>query len=442
MALAAAGTSRAAFLLSTAQTDVDLSFTTWLDKPATGGGVWIYGTFRRATDGSAYRPKIRIDASGAVYALISKVTSSGESPLGSPILVPGLTAAPGVPIHIRAQATGSYPTMLRIRVWADSVSEPSTWLFSVTDSTAQLQQAGSIGFIAYASSNVTNAPYAVHFGNLAATSDDDARLDGVTFVGAGDIASCNSMGDEQTARIMSLIGGTQFTLGDNVYENATAQEFANCFDPSWGQLMPGLHPTIGNHEYNTPNAAPYFDYFGAAAGTPGKGWYAFNVGTWRVYVLNANCGIVSCAVGSEQETWLRNDLAANNPQCSIAMWHQPRFSSGSEHGSSPSTQPLWQDVYDAGVEIVLNGHDHDYERFAPLNASGNVDTVAGVREFVVGTGGASLRTLSSTVVAGSEVRQASTYGVLKLTLGAGAYEWEYVPVAGATWTDRGSGTCH
>jgi hypothetical protein len=436
-----AGATRSVFLLSTLATDVDMTFSTSLDKPATGGGIWIYGTVRRTTDGSAYRPKIRIDASGAVYAVISKIVGSTETPLGAAVQVAGLVAVPNVPIHVRARAWGASPTTLQIRAWSDLGIEPVTWSFTATDSTASLQTAGSIGLLAYATSNITNGPISVRFDDLRATSDDPARLAGPVLVGAGDIASCAGQADEATARLLGLIGGSVFTAGDNAYQNGSAVEYANCFDPSWGAYKSITHPTVGNHEYNTANAQPYFDYFGTSAGAAGKGYYVFSTGTWRVYVLNSNCGIVSCAAGSVQEQWLKADLAANPSMCTMAIMHHPRYSSGSEHGSTLSVQPLWQDLYDAGAEIVVSGHDHDYERFAPQNASGTLDA-NGVREFVIGTGGASLRALKSVTVANSEIRQATAYGVLRLTLGAAAYEWEFVPIAGQTFTDRGSGTCH
>jgi hypothetical protein len=444
LTLPSANASRSAFLLRTLARDVDLSFTAWINKPITGSGIWIYGTVRRATNGSAYRPKMRIASDGSVYVVASRLVGSSESPLGSAVRIPGLVATPSTAIHLRTSVYGANPTTVQVRAWADGDAEPSSWQFSATDSTPALQTAGSIGVLAYASSDVTNGPYEVHFGDLRALTTDPPRLAGPELVGAGDIASCGGRGDEQTARLLGLVDGSAslFTLGDNTYPSGTADEFANCFGPSWGQFKARLHPTVGNHEYNTPGAAPYFDYFGAAAGDPGKGYYAYNVGSWRIYVLNTNCGIISCVPGSTQETWFRNDLAANATACSLVMYHHPRYSSGSEHGSSQFVQPLWQDMVNAGVEIALSGHDHDYERFAPMNASGQADPANGVRSFVVGTGGSVQRSLDSTVLPNSEVHTASAFGVLRLVLGEGAYEWEFIPVAGKTFTDRGSGTCH
>ncbi len=197
----------------------------------------------------------------------------------------------------------------------------------------------------------------------------------------------------------------------------------------------------GNHEYQSARAAPYFAYFGWRAGTPGKGWYAYDVGTWRVYSLNSNCASVGgCGPGSAQETWLRADLAANPRLCVAAVWHHPLFSSGL-HGNSAATRPLWQALYEAGADVVLNGHDHDYERFAPQRPDGRADPATGIREFVVGTGGKGLRSFG-TVRANSQRRKSTVLGVLKLELKSSSYTWRFVPASGSSWTDTGSADCH
>jgi hypothetical protein len=259
---------------------------------------------------------------------------------------------------------------------------------------------------------------------------------------AGDIAACTSTGDEATAALLDGINGRVITLGDNVYDNGTAQEFANCYAPSWGRHKARTSPAVGNHEYGTPNAQGYFDYFGAAAGEAGKGYYSFGEGTWHVVVLNSMCDQVGgCGPGSPQEQWLRADLAAHPNTCTLAYWHHPRFSSGDFHGNDARTAGLVQALYDHGVDLVLTGHDHHYERFAPLSPSGALDVARGLRHFVVGTGGRSLRTALS-VQPWSEVRDWSAFGILKLTLRQDAYDWEFVPVAGESFTDSGSDVCH
>lgn len=261
-------------------------------------------------------------------------------------------------------------------------------------------------------------------------------------VGAGDIADCSSTGDEATASLVANIPGTVFTVGDNVYDNGTASEFADCYDPSWGQFKSRTRPAVGNHEYNTPGAAGYYGYFGAAAGDPSRGYYSYDVGAWHIVVLNAECDqIGGCGPGSPQEQWLRADLAAHPTTCTAAIWHEPRYSSGANHGDDLSTATFWEDLYYAGAELIVNGHDHDYERFAPMDPRGNLDANHGLREIVVGTGGKSL-TNFGTIEANSVARNAADFGVLELTLHDTSYDWQFVPVPGGSgFSDAGVGTC-
>jgi hypothetical protein len=263
---------------------------------------------------------------------------------------------------------------------------------------------------------------------------------GEVLVGAGDIASCGLTGDSATANLISGIAGTVFTAGDNAYETGSTANFRDCYDPTWGAFADRIYPTAGNHEYETTGAAGYFNYFGARAGPAGKGWYAYDLGSWRIYALNSNCFVVGCAVGGEQEQWLRVDLAANPRECVLAYWHHPRFSSG-QHGNNSEVLAIWNALYEAGAEVIVNGHDHDYERFRPQTPTAAANDTQGIRQFVVGTGGASLRSFA-TIRANSEVRNSSTHGVLKLTLGLSNYSWQFIPVAGKSFTDSGSGTCH
>jgi hypothetical protein len=259
-------------------------------------------------------------------------------------------------------------------------------------------------------------------------------------VGAGDIATCSNTSDEATANLLDTIPGTVFTAGDNVYSDGTASEFTNCYNPSWGRHKARTRPAPGNHDYHTAGATGYYSYFGAAAGDPKKGYYSYDLGAWHVVVVNSNCSEVGgCQAGSAQEQWLRADLAAHPATCTLAYWHHPLFSSG-QHGNDTEMRPIWQALYDARADVVVNGHDHDYERFAPQNPSGQADASRGIREFVVGTGGAGLRAVGSGI-ANSEVRNGVTNGVLKLTLHAGSYDWQFVPVAGQTFTDSGTAAC-
>jgi calcineurin-like phosphoesterase family protein len=248
----------------------------------------------------------------------------------------------------------------------------------------------------------------------------------VTLYAVGDIATCHSKGDEQTARLLSTTRGTIAALGDLVYPDGTETDFRTCFDPSWGPLAPRIRAALGNHEYRSGSAQAAIDKFHL----PASGWYAYELGTWHVVVLNSNCDKVGCGRGSRQWRWLRSDLAAHPSRCTLAYWHHPRFSSGL-HGSSVRMAALWNLLAQAHTEIVLSGHDHDYERFAPVD---------GIRPFVVGTGGA-MRYPILFPRRGSVVHETGTFGVLRLRLGPDGYAWRFLPVGGGTFTDAGSGSC-
>ena len=271
----------------------------------------------------------------------------------------------------------------------------------------------------------------------APSSHSTNAIPDVVLVGAGDIADCSSTSAEATARLLDEIPGTVFTLGDNAYPNGSPSDYHNCYDPAWGRHKWRTHPTPGNHDYNTTNAAGYFEYFGSAAGDPTRGYYSYDLGAWHVVVLNS---YLPTAAGSAQERWLRADLWHHPAACTLAMWHRPRFSSGTTHGNQAVTNPLFQALYDADADVVLSGHEHNYERFAPQNPGGGADPGRGIRQFVVGTGGAGSYKFGS-ATANSEVRS-RVRGVLKLTLSAMSYRWEFVAIAGSGFTDAGYGTCH
>ncbi|MCA1844503.1 MAG: metallophosphoesterase [Actinobacteria bacterium] len=263
-------------------------------------------------------------------------------------------------------------------------------------------------------------------------------------VGAGDIANCvDNSGAKATSAVLDHTPGTVFTLGDNVYVDGTPEEFRNCYDPVWGRHKARTGFAVaGNHDYNTPGAAGFYGYFGAAAGDPAKGYYDTTVGSWHVIVLNTNCEEVGgCGAGSPQEQWLRSVLAASPAECTLTMWHQPAFTSGTVHRAFPTYQPLWQALYDYGAEVILDASDHLYERFGFQTPTGDADAVYGIRQFTVGTGGRSHQSFK-TVVPNSEVRNGSTYGILKLTLHSDSYDWQFVPEAGKTFTDTGTSACH
>jgi hypothetical protein len=276
----------------------------------------------------------------------------------------------------------------------------------------------------------------------AVNSTAPAEEAAAVLVGAGDIASCSEIeGAQSTAALLAKTPGIIMAVGDTGCPDGTDENFEQCYGPTWGRFKDRTRPAPGNHEYRTKGAAPYFKYFGPAAGEPGKGYYSYELGDWHIISLDSDCShIGGCALGSSEEKWLRQDLAAHPARCTLAYWHHPLFSSGS-HGNNPELKPFWHDLYEAGAEIVVNGHDHDYERFAPQDPEGRLDQTKGIREFVVGTGGRHLRPFK-TSLANSEVRDSATHGVLKLTLRPDGYDWEFIPVAGMTFRDSGSGACH
>ena len=230
-------------------------------------------------------------------------------------------------------------------------------------------------------------------------------------------------------------------LGDQQYESGSLSDFNAVYDPTWGRVKDITYPVVGNHEYGQSGASGYFDYFGSAAGERGKGYYSFDLAGWHIVAINSNCDQVSCSAGSTQESWLRADLAAHPADCTIAMWHHARWSSGHD-GDNTFMQTMWDDLVDADVEILLSGHSHDYERFAPQDANGSLDEAGGVRQFVVGTGGAFFTGLGTGFDDNSQAHQNNTFGILKLTLRSDAYDWQFVPEAGKTYTDSGTTSCH
>jgi calcineurin-like phosphoesterase family protein len=231
-------------------------------------------------------------------------------------------------------------------------------------------------------------------------------------------------------------------LGDLQYNSGSLDDFNEVYDPTWGRVKSITYPVVGNHEYGQSNASDYFQYFGSRAGPAGKGYYSFDLASWHIVAINSECDeIGGCGTGSTEETWLRNDLASHPAECTIAMWHHGRYSSGHD-GDNTFMQPMWSDLYRAGVEILLSGHSHDYERFAPQDDAGHLDNSGGVRQFIVGTGGAFFTGLGTSFDDNSQAHQNTTYGVLQLTLRSGAYDWKFLPEAGKTYTDSGTTSCH
>jgi len=261
-------------------------------------------------------------------------------------------------------------------------------------------------------------------------------------VGAGDIADCRTIaGAEATSKLLDKIPGTVMAVGDLAYPDGSKENFT-CYDKTWGRARSRTRPAPGNHEFHAAGATPYFEYFGVLAGDDKTGYYSYELGPWHIVVLNSECnGVGRCEAGSPQERWLRADLASHPVACTLAYWHKPLFSSGSAHGNDLTIKPLWDALYKANADVVVNGHDHDYERFAPQTPDGAPDSARGIREFVVGTGGKGLRPFG-VPKPNSEARNSDAFGVLKLTLHAKSYDWQFIPEEGKGYSDLGSGVCH
>jgi acid phosphatase type 7 len=264
---------------------------------------------------------------------------------------------------------------------------------------------------------------------------------GNTLVVAGDIADCRSAAApdsaaEATAKLVEAIPGLVLTLGDNTYPVGAASEFNDCYTPTWGRFKQRTRPSPGNHDYLTLNADPYYDYFAEIAGPARRGYYSFDYAGWHIISLNSN---IDAENDSAQMQWLRQDIAASKARCTLAYWHHPVFTSG-KRGNNGKMKDVWKALHDAGADVVLSGHDHHYERFAPQNIGGNPDA-RGLREFLIGTGGVGI-TPVGTVQTNSEVRNEKDHGVVKFTLRDNDYDWEFIPVAGDTFRDSGSDSCH
>jgi acid phosphatase type 7 len=280
---------------------------------------------------------------------------------------------------------------------------------------------------------------------LAALGGSGDRPAAAVLLAAGDIAECDHQGDEATARLLAEHPtATIAALGDLAYQHGTPEEFRRCFGPSWGRFRNRIRPAAGNHDHATENAGGYLEYFGVRAGPPGLYRYSYDLGAWHVVVLDSDCWRVGgCDLDDEQARWMRADLRAHRRRCTLAYCHRPPFSSG-RYGDRKDTarvRPLWQIAAEEGVDVVLTGHEHSYERFTPMDATGAVDRDAGVRLFVVGTGGGNLRRYRNPRLPATEVRNDDTHGVLRLALRPDGYDWRFLPVRGARFTDRGSGDC-
>jgi lipopolysaccharide/colanic/teichoic acid biosynthesis glycosyltransferase/PKD repeat protein len=442
----------------TATANIAFTLNATFSDPGTADAPWTYsvswGDLTASTTGTVSNQASGISAThtylvpGAFAVVVSVSDKDGATGVDTALV--SVTAVNNPPT---ARAGGPYTGMAGTAVTFDGSgsSDPDgdtlTYAWSFGDGGSGAGVRPSHAYAAAGSYTVTLTVTDAR----GATSDPSsttatiAAPSNVVLVGAGNIARCTASNDEATAAILDTVAGMVFTLGDNAFPGGTPTAYTNCYDPSWGRHKARTIPAIGNHDYDSSaTATGYFGYFGAAAGDPTKGYYSFDTGTWHVIVLNSNNAFVSTAAGSPQETWLRADLAATTKQCVVALWHNPRFYSTTSSGFSPtsSIKPFWDDLYAAHAELVINGHMRDYERFAPQDPAGNADPANGIREIIAGTGGEGLDAPNTLIIPNSERNISQVFGVLKLTLSDGSYSWQFIPVAGQTATDSGSGTCH
>lgn len=391
------------------------------------------------------------------FALAVACSSPGGPPPPPPPPPP-----PGAPI-VTAGSNESLPvgtTYALSATFNDTTSNPSPWSYGVdwgdgSSSTGTKSSMTPItGTHTYASEG--NYKVTVSVTNQhAATGTDDITVAATApvIIAAGDIGDCDRTSDDATGAVIATIDGIVMPLGDNAYLSGTPTEFANCYGPAWGGQKDRTRPVAGNHDYYNPgatkNADGYFGYFGAAAGDPSKGYYDFTLGSWFVIVLNTGTESADfIAAGSAQEQWLRAELASHSQQCTLALMHHPQFSTVTGRPFvRTETTPLWQALYDYGADLVLNGHDHTYQRFKPMRPDGTADAAFGVRQITVGTGGGEGLYGFGSTNPNLEVRAGNgengTFGVLKLTLKTGGYDWQFIPAAGeGSFTDSGSASCH
>ena len=401
---------------------------------------WTFGDGATAT---TQNPTHVYQSTGTYTVSLTATNATGSDTITKTNLVTVGAQPPPAPTAAFSASPISGTAPLSVGFTDQSTGQPTSWSWTFGDgATATTQnpthvyQSTGTYTVSLTATNATGSDTITKTSLITVSSSSGDP----TLVGAGDIADCSSTNDNATAAtINGLPSAAVFTLGDNVYPDGTLASFNNCYGPSWGQFKNRTHPVVGNHDYNTPGASGYYSYFGSAAGDPTKGYYSYNVGTWHVVVLNGECAQVGgCQAGSGQEQWLRADLAANPATCTMAMWHEPYISSGAT-GNHPVYADFWNDLYAAHADVVLAGHDHDYERFAPQNPAGQADP-NGIREFVVGTGGESL-TGFSTVQPNSQVRSFKNYGVIKFTLHSSGYDWQFIPTVAGGFTDSGSAAC-
>jgi hypothetical protein len=410
---------------------------------------WDFGD---GANGSGARPThaYRTTGSYTVRLTVTDAKGSASSPASTNAHVsnvaPAVSAGPDKPVPVGA-------TYALSATFTDGADGPWSYTIQWGDGASENGTTTSQSAITATHTYTSESSYRISVNvtdKFGAKGSDSLNLTvtAPVLIAAGDIADCLRTGDEQTGDLLDGIEGIVVPLGDNAYQTGTPDEFATCYEPNWGRQKGRSRPVAGNHDYYclgcTTAAEGYFGYFGAAAGDPAKGYYSYTLGSWFVIVINTGTEkAADLAAGSPQEQWLRAELASHSQQCVLAMFHHPRFSTVlARPQMRPEVKPIWDALYQYGADLVLNGHDHAYQRFAPLMPDGVVDPAYGIRQIAVGTGGGETLYQFGAAVPGLEVRDNETLGVLKVTLRQGGYDWQFVPVAGKTFTDSGSGNCH
>ena len=416
--------------------------------------AWDFGD--GSAPGTGVHPTHTYVAKGTYTVSLTVTDANGNISLPSTTTATIANLAPTVSMGSSQFSALGTPTATSFSFTDNALDSP--WAFEISwgDGTVDAGQTGSVGTInashTYAASGnytavvrVTDADGATGSAQMTVVVRDPAT--GAILIGAGDIASCGTkswdLRDEETAKLLDQFPtATVFTAGDNAYPNGSAADYANCYGPGWGRHKDRTYPALGNHEYDLGNADATFDYFGSRAGPRGLGYYSYDIGEWHIVVLNDNSSYVPIKAGSTQDQWLQNDLATTTKKCILAYWHQPMvMSSDTDFIYRSSRKIFWDRLYAAGAEIVVGGHQHFYERFAPQNPDRQRDDARGIRQFIVGVGGDSAVEPTQDIAPHSEIRSAS-FGALKFTLYDGAYQWQFLPIPGYSFTDSGSGVCH
>jgi Fibronectin type III domain/Calcineurin-like phosphoesterase len=443
------------------------------DKQAIGSGAWVEYDVTPLVSGNGTKSFVLIGTSSDSLGVSSRESSTAShrpelvvtavthgSDLEPPSVPTGLTATASSPTSVDLDWTAATDNVAvtGYRIYRDGsllttvedvTSYADTTVLASTEYDYEVRALDAVGNVSDPSNEATvTTPAPGPDPVIMAAGDQACDPTYSSFNnGLGTPTSCHQ---KYTSDLVVNQGlAAVLVLGDNQYECGGYDAFLGSYDPTWGRVKSITYPVPGNHEYHTTGgldcdatgtAAGYFRYFGTAAGDPTKGYYSFNLGTWHLIALNSNCAIVSCSASSAQANWLRADLAANPRACTLAFWHHPKFTSGTNSPGSSSVKPLYQALYDEKADLVLVGHDHDYERFALKDPEGALDPSRGIRQIVVGTGGRSFHNWG-TIQPGSEARSNDTFGVLKLTLQPTSYDWRFVPEAGKTYTDSGSTPC-